>query len=868
MVRPDAEPAAPSEHAEEPKSRRAAKVAPVLFFVFFLSGALALTYQLAWVRGLTLELGATVPAVATVVSIFLGGLGLGAHLGGRRGDRLERPLYVYGLLEIGIAAYALLSPLLLTGLLPAVSRAAGGAGLDLSLMPLVRVATAALLLSPPTVLMGATLPVLSRFYVRRLGEGGRGAGVLYGINTLGATAGAFCAGLALLPALGLAWALVLAGGANLVLAIVVLGLSRTWDRGARPPAEAAAEAAAELSPAALAGGRRLRTAGARRWILGAVAASACAATICQVVWTRVLELVLGPSLYVATIAIGTFVGGIGLGAFAMALGERRRPEAARYHLFILTLLAAAAVALSAYCTGLLPDVFRILYFRWELAERFHALFFSQLALASLVMLPAAAALGAILPAAIRALVHEDGHTSRRTGGAYAWDTVGSIAGALVAGFAMVPIFGVQTSMIVAIALLGAAAFASIAWMPRRPRLFLAAGAVAAVAALALATPTWNQSLMTSGMYHYAEYYRHLDEPTLAEEIEAREPLLYYRDGRAATVTVTRDETIAAQPKYLYISGKIEGSTGFDMRTQRLLSHIPLMAHPSPRRVAVMGMGTGVTAGSVTAHDVDEVAIAEIEPAVVEAARLFAGENRGVHDREEVSIVATDGRLFQRLHPEAFDVVISQPSNPWFGGAVDLFTREYYELGADALRPGGVFAQWIQLYSLSPENVRTLLRTFADVFPHVYLYSAMTASDVVVLGAKEPLSLDLERIESLLERPAVREDLADPRVGAASAGALLSRFRMGPDAIEAFAGEGPLNRDARPIVGYRAARDLYRETGLENDEAIAAAAEPLAGHLRGLPADGDALASLRREILRSCRDHAASEGLCGRLVRGL
>ncbi len=852
-----------------PGYRPKARDAAILFGAFFFSGALALTYQLAWVRGLTLELGATVPAVATVVAIFLGGLGLGAHLAGRRGDELVRPLRVYGLLEIGIAGYALVSPLLLTIVLPAVSRAAGDAGLALSLMPVLRVATAALVLLPPTILMGATLPVLARFYVRRVGEGGRGAGFLYGINTLGAFAGAFGAGLGLLPAAGLVGALLWAGAANVALGVCMLALSRTWDRDARTPgAGDRDEAPAEVPAPSDDHRRRLRTAGARRWILAAVTASACAATICQVVWTRVLELVLGPSLYVATIAIGTFVGGLGLGALAMALGASRRPEAARYHVFVLALLAAAAVALSAYCFGLLPEAFRSLYFRWELGERFHILFFSQLALASLVMLPATIVLGAILPAAIRAVIHEDGHASRRAGATYAWDTVGSIAGALFAGFAMVPLLGVQTSIDVAVVLLCVAAVASVAWMPRRPRAILAGVAIATLAALVLATPAWNGSLMTSGMYHYADYYRDLSGRDLAEEIEAREPLLFYRDGRTATVTVTRDETVATEPKYLYISGKIEGSTGFDMTTQRLLAHLALMAHSDPRRVAVMGMGTGVTAGSVTAYDVDEVAIAEIEPAVIDAARLFAGDNRGVHEREEVSMHTADGRLFQRLHPGAFDVVLSQPSNPWFGGAVDLFTREYYELGARALRPGGVFAQWIQLYSMSPENVRVLLRTFSDVFPHVYLFSALPQSDLVLLGSHEPVALDVERIDSLLERPTVRADLADPRVDAASVGDILGRFRMGPEAIREFAGNGPRNRDAKPVIGYRAPRDLYRDTGLKNEKEIAAAVDPLADHLSGLPDDEDAVTALRAEILSACQRYAPAETLCRRLVRGL
>ena len=844
-----------SQRAEHSPPTR--QVSAVLFAVFFLSGGLALTYQLAWVRGLTLELGATMPAVATVVSIFLGGLGVGAFFAGRLGDRLERPLTVYGLLELGIAGYALLSPLLLMGLLPALSRAAGAMGLDLALLPAFRIAVATALLLPPTVLMGATLPVLARFYVRRIGEGGRGAGFLYGINTLGAFVGAFVAGLSLLPTLGLYSTLLFAGGLNFVLGGWLLRLGRTWDRHARPPLprDEAPAPAEEQDFAARSG----------RWILAAVTASALAALVCQVAWTRVLELVLGPSLYVATIVIGTFVGGLGLGAFAMAAAAKRRPYAARYHFFIVALLAAAGVALSAHLFGHLPELLRALYFRWELEENFQAVFFSQLALAGLVMLPPTVAMGALLPAALRLLVHDDGHTSRRAGLAYVWDTVGSIVGALATGFLLVPRLGVEASSLIAIGLLCAAAAASVAWMPRRRRVPLFAGAALALGGLVAATPGWNESLMTSGMYHYASWYRDLEEASLAEEVAARESLLYYRDGQTATVTVTRDHTISDEPKYLYISGKIEGSSGFDMATQRLLAHLPLVGHPDPGRVAVVGMGTGVTAGSVAAHDVDEIVIAEIEEAVVEAARLFAKENRGVHDAPGVSIEVTDGRLFQRLRPETFDVIVSQPSNPWFGGAVNLFTREYYELGARALRPGGVFAQWIQLYSLSPENVRVLLRTFMDAFPHVALFSTLAGSDLVLLGSLEPLSLDLRRIETLFGDPAIAEDLAASRVDVTSPAELLARFRMGSASLRAYAGEGERHTDARPIIGYRAPRDLYRQTGQENERELAERVDPLAQHVAGLPEDERALANLRADVRRACLEHAPTEELCERLT---
>jgi spermidine synthase len=350
------------------------------------------------------------------------------------------------------------------------------------------------------------------------------------------------------------------------------------------------------------------------------------------------------------------------------------------------------------------------------------------------------------------------------------------------------------------------------------------------------TPPWHHQLMASGAYYYAASYDGTDARSLSRELQREARLLYYEDGLTATVTVTQDLRSRDRDLYISTNGKLDGSSHYDMPTQRVSAHLPLLVHPSPREVAVIGMGTGTTAGSAGLHPVDRVTVVEIEAAMVEGARWFREHNNAVHENPRVDIRISDGRLFLNYRPDSFDVIISEPSNPWLAGASDLFTQEFFRLGARALRQDGVFAQWLQLYGMAPENVQIVVRTFASVFPYVYLASTIPDSDVLLLGAMHPLDLDPKRIEAAMLAPGIREDLADPRVGVRNVYDLLARVRMGPDAVRALAGEGVLHTDDLPIIAYRAPRDLYKDTRQANMAQLARLSRGIAPRLDLSPTD--------------------------------
>jgi spermidine synthase len=344
--------------------------------------------------------------------------------------------------------------------------------------------------------------------------------------------------------------------------------------------------------------------------------------------------------------------------------------------------------------------------------------------------------------------------------------------------------------------------------------------------------------MTSGMYKYAGSYEAQDAAGLRERVEKKSELLFYEDGLTATITVLRNKE--DDQLFITTNGKVDGSSGFDMPTQRLAAHLPLLLHQDPKRMTIVGLGTGCSLGSASLYPLEELSCLEIEQAMVDGAQLFAEHNQGVLDDPQEYVRVTDGRLFLQLHPDEFDVIVSEPSNPWLAGVSHLFTQEYYEIGARALREGGIFAQWVQLYGLRPEMLRTVMRTFGAEFSHVYVFSTLRNSDLLMLGSQEPLDFDLSRLETRLKDPAIADDLRDKRVSVRSALELVSRLRMGPDGFRAFVGEGRLHRDDLPLISYEAPRDLYRDTATQNLQEIARHARGVAPLLTGLPEDTDEL----------------------------
>lgn len=776
----------------------------VVFGCFVFSGASALVLELVWTRQLTLLFGSTTLAISTVLAVFMGGLALGSSLAGRRADHLRRPLYGYALVEAGIGVYALAVPLLLRGIAElsgVYDRAIAERPLPLALL---RFAFAAALLLPPTTLMGTTLPLLARrFAGPGRGDSGTGSGGvvgrLYALNTLGAVGGALLAGFVLLPGCGLARTNYAAAATDLLLAAAAFLCAR-WS----PPAAAVGPElpVSEVGEPSTEGRRSF----APGLALAGFAVSGGAAMLDQVLWTRALQVVLGSSVYSFTLILVVFLAGLAGGAALLSgvAARSRRPLAwlAAVHLGV-----AAAVAASARLMDRLPAAFLALL-RAGVGGADTTLAYHFM-ITALAILPATVLMGGVLPLTLAVYSSAPGRIGKEVGTAYALNTVGAIVGSFASGFLVVPLIGIERGLKLAAltsAVIGCGLLAAGYGRPRR-RLTAAVAALGLAIAVVATQPRWNLEHFSAGLFRVS-----IAKDILESHRWVVPELLYYHDGIATSVSVERWSGTLA----LKNNGKVDASSADDMATQILVGLMPLLLHPTALerapRVAVIGFGSGVTVGAVTQFPVGPVDVIELEPAVVEAGtRFFAAYNHRPELDPRVRVRIGDGRNFLAQPGGAYDAIISEPSNPWVSGASSLFTVEYWELASRRLAPDGVFCQWAQLYELSAPNVKSILASFARVFPYTYVFSAEDlSSDLLLVASRRPLVLDLERLARGFLRPALAAELR--RAGVERPEDVLASVLLAPHEIDAFTVGVPLNTDDNARIEFAAPRDLLASFG--------------------------------------------------------
>lgn len=782
------------------KPRAADGVARAVLLCFFLSGLSALIYQVIWVRELVLIFGATTFAASTVLTAFMGGLAIGGYYFGRKTREITRPLRLYGILEIGIGCYGLLVPLIFA-LLPRIYHPLiHKVALSFFALTLLRFVLVALVLILPTALMGATLPVLASFYARGSSRVGLKVGSLYSLNTFGAVLGAAISGFFLIPSLGMRLSTVTAAAINLALGTAALVL----DRHAPAP-----DSETVYTPDEGRKKVRLVQATSRTTVIAVLAAfglSGFVALCYEVIWSRVLALIIGSSVYAFSIMLTTFLIGLAAGAsVASRVVDRiRRPVLVFAFLELGVGLASLA---GAYLFNELPYLFVQLY-RWIADSGFALLLLARFIVASMVMIAPTLLLGALFPLVVRIAfgsrdgpARDRGYVGRTVGNAYAVNTVGAIGGAFLSGFALIPILGLLGSLRLSVALNFAAA--GVLFIISRGRVARPAGFVAATAlvvAVAATTPPWDVAVMSSGVYRYAPAMSKMNREQFLEyfKLGNQGEAVYYKEGITATIVVQKQ----AGGRVLKVNGKPDASTGSDLPTQVLIGTLPLLIREKTDDVLVVGLGSGVTLGSVEQFPIKRVTCVELEPAVIEASRHFDDVNNRPLEDKRLTLVANDGRNFIDTTTEKFDVIISEPSNPWLTGVANLFTLEYFKRGAERLKEGGIFSQWLQIYEMPPEDVRTLVATFNTAFPYVHLFRG-AGSDLMLLGSQAPVRFDLATIESHFRDPQIARD--HNRVRVAGSADLISYYYFGPEGVAQYAAGSPVNTDDNALIEFRAPR---------------------------------------------------------------
>lgn len=794
-----------------PSSRRRALGG--LLPLFVVSGATSLVYQTLWVRQLHLVVGTSQLAVATVLSAFMTGLALGGFLGGVFADRARRPVLAYALLEAAIGLYALAFPTLLHGVWPLYI----SLGQALQPSPLLFATSQFLLLGllllPPTVCMGATLPLLARFatapeLAQELpGEAGERVGRLYGANTLGAVLGTALAGFVLLPGYGLKATTMVAATGNLLLCLAAVLVAR---------------ALGEIAPQPRA---RVRAAGGFPVLSMVAFLAGLSGLIYEVAWFRVLALNLGGSAWAFTIMLLAFLIGIALGGFLGGGWADRRVARGGERGLLQTLAALqAGIALLAlgtmYLYGELPYAFTWLYDQVE--PDLTLLWPGKLVLALLMLLPPTTLMGAAFPFLVRAAADGGGSLGGPVGQLYGWNTVGGVLGAAVGSLLLLPRLHVTGTVLLAIGLnlLAALLVLGLADLRAAPgrTLGFAAAAAWALGLMVYRPPPWDPLLMTAGMYKYASEMSDRSRQGVYDFAVAPYDLLFYEEGLSSVVTVARSK--ANGNIWLANNGKVDASSSVDMPTQVLCAQLPFAFRPDARHVAVIGLASGVTAGTVTLHPgLKRIEIIELEPAVIRASRFFDQVNHRPLEDPRAVLFANDGRNHILLAMNGtYDVVISEPSNPWLSGVSNLFTREFFELGKRKLRPGGVWSQWVQMYGMGEEDLRSLLRTFAEVYPHVRLFSTIDDADLVLIGSEAPLSIAEEDLARLFQlSPAIQRELA--AIGIDEAVDLLTRYQADRERILAYAGDVEPNTDDNMRIEYSAPLHLHTDTADANFLAL-------------------------------------------------
>jgi len=768
---------------------------------FFGSGLTALVYELLWTRRLQETFGSTTYSVTTVLAAYMAGLGLGSYLIGRRVDRSARGgLQIYALLELGVGIYALLSLPLLSVVEQLFAAIQSRLQLGQEAAALLKLLLSFPALALPAGLMGGTLPALVRGLLTRRAALPVTVGRLYGINTAGAALGTALTGLLLIEVLGLWCSMVLAALVNLSIGALVLSRLRRQapDTGADTDADAKDEAPRV----------RLRRHLRRPAVLFcavAVVLTGLLSMLYEIVWTRMLSLVFGSSTYAFTIVLATFLCGIAFGALIYSrLARRSAPTVFGLTLALLALALWAVITLVSIpaLPGLVANVAQIpgvSFLRVLLLEVLFAL---------LLLLVPTLLLGAALPMSMGIISRSLGQAGRDVGGIYLVNTLGSIAGSVLTGFLLIPLIGTRSTLLAGlVANLALVGVGVIAFAGTRRLRILGATVVLLSAAVALSQPPWPAKVFDSGLGYRMDEL-HADTPLKLFKALHRFPnrLLSRAEGRNATITVRQFRRGVT----LLVNGKPDASTSADMHTQVVLGIVAAAAHPAPRDVAVVGWGSGVTTYTFTFFpEIRRVDTIEIEPEVLAASRFFHGVNGRAERQPRVHVVFDDARSFFLTTNRTYDLVVSEPSNPWMAGTSALFSRDYYRLAKQRLREGGVFGQWLQLYRMDSSSIALILRTVSDSFADVQLW-ASDPYNVILLGSDRPIRVTRARVTRAYQKSArLRRHMAAYGPGV-QPGHLFGCFLLDREGIGRIVRRFPdaLMTDDRPILEYRALRNLY------------------------------------------------------------
>lgn len=755
----------------------------VAYGFFFLSGVTALTFEVLWSRQFVTVFGNSSYAISIVLCAFMAGLGLGGWLGGRLADRFRDRLLLFGAVQAAVALLALALPLALAMLRRAAPAIGMLAPRSAALTHSVRFAISFAVLVLPCTLMGATLPLLSRFCVDSPEVIGKRVGLLYGVNTLGAAAGCLAAGFWMIDSLGLSLTNRLTAGTNLLVAGAIALLIGRGRRAAGGPAgEPVAPEPAQPTrgTSSLSGGEDAAS-GASGLLLGVAFVSGVAGLACEVLWVRYLAfLSKAPYLFPAILSVYLLGTGLGSMLYRLVLARRGRPLLL---LGVMELLLGLAVpgcfVLSAavFSSGPpgSPGV-------WPMTL--------------LTVIVPTALTGMTFPLICAAYARGVATVGRRIGAVYAVNTLGAMVGSLIPVFLLIPGLGIQTSIMVVAALYWSMGIALLWVGSGRRRVPSLAGAGAATALVVLAALVCVPQDLCRRVFLWT-----------SPELVRHNEVAFYREGRTGTSVVVRDSVNGL--KRVYINGTGEVPTTYSaMSCFKFMGALGPLLHPKPQDVLMICFGGGIAGGSTIQHpDVESVELVDLESSIAEAARLLERENSGVLSSPKVAVTIDDGRNYILTSRKQWPVIICDSTHPKSSDSWVLYTREFYETVRSHLTDDGVFVQWVPFHNLTVSEYKIIARTFQSAFPHASLWFSHGVDETgqyvgytLLAATMGPFAIDMRELEHKLSAPSVAEDLRpwglDTPVG------ILENFICAGAALRGWVGEGPVNTDDLPYTQYR------------------------------------------------------------------
>jgi spermidine synthase len=771
--------------------RRISIARKVVLPLFLVSGSAGLIYEVTWTRALGVVFGNTVYAASTVLTAFMLGLALGSWAFGQLADQCRRPLRLYALLELTIGAYAIAFPTILAAM--DIFYLWFFCGFHSSFYPLslVRFVLSVLILLFPTMVMGGTLPVLSRLWAKKVSKEeiskahvGQSVGLLYSINTFGAFAGSFLAGYIIIRILGVSNTIYLAAAANVLIGIFSFILSgfaeKPREKEQKPPPPIPERKKVEIEE---------QPVNKRLIVLFAVGLAGYCALALEILWTRVLVFVLGTSVYAFACMLSCYIFGIALGSFLcshLLLAKIKKPV---FALGVVQFLVGLSVLLSI---ELLEIIGRVDYM---LIDKLHTSgFWEEVEVhfidAALVLLLPTILMGAVFPVAVEICTRSWKAVGKRVGEVYACNTVGCTIGSFAAGFVMVPFFGMRNSFMIIIMIQLFVAVVVIFFSEKRRIAFGISSTVVSVMVITisiLSVPS-DVFIKTINTYHYPS------------------KIIYMKDDATGTITV---HDLPDGDRLISVDGVDVAGMDLMLRTtQKLQAYAPLLVHGNPRKVLQIGFGSGETSGVGLAFGVEQYNIVEICPGIFQAGRFFDEINRGSYKDPQLRKIIMDGKNFVKLTDEKFDVIMNDSTYPGTTGSSALYTYEHFKQCREHLEPGGVLSCWVPL-DLRPVDFSIIVRSFQAAMPYSSLWMVNNCLNkhAVLIGTLAPMQIDFERVKKYVERQDINADLN--KINIQSVYEFFDCFVVDENGLRKIGGDGPLNTDDRPLLEFGAAikRDI-------------------------------------------------------------